>query len=595
MKTHLINFPKLLMLLVVTIAVTSLQSCYKRAYQTPGSTELFDNSKMVTSSIYGVVINEAGDAVAGATVKSGSYTTQTDVNGTFVFTNITTPAHASTLVVSKSGYFNGSRTLSVNSSDKHQVKITLMAKGTPQTFYANNGGTVSFAGGSSISFAANTIVSQATGLPYNGQVYVYGKNIDPTTELGQATMPGDLRGISQYGGERLLESFGMMVAELYDVNGNELKIANTSSATISQVIPASLVGSAKSSIPLWYYDETKGMWIEEGSATLIGNRYEGTVKHFTYWNYDAQLPSIQVEMTIQDQNGFPLAGYWVTLHNANNVGAHGYTSANGWIGGQAQANAVLTLNVYSNMAAGCPNNAPIYTTTITTGAVNMNLGVITVNAALNAVCSFNATLQDCLGAPVSNGGLYVPELNMWFMPNAMGQVSYGMSCTPAIPLTLYAYDFGAQVFGTSTTTLVPGVNNWGILTACGNLAPYLTINLTNNVTLQTGTQTFNMPTDSLYLSVQGINSYINATSATGNLGMVCDGNTVGTFNISSAYANNIGAFTDVLTLTGINNVTYTVFPAFPGSAEGTFSLNFTGAPSGDTYTATGSFLIPRSN
>ena len=42
-------------------------------------------------------------------------------------------------------------------------------------------------------------------------------------------------------------------------------------------------------MPLWYFDEQKGMWVEEGVATKQGNQYVGTVNHFTDWNCD--IPS----------------------------------------------------------------------------------------------------------------------------------------------------------------------------------------------------------------------------------------------------------------------------------------------------------------
>ncbi|MBK8145245.1 MAG: hypothetical protein IPK62_09725 [Bacteroidetes bacterium] len=179
------------------------------------------------------------------------------------------------MVVSKTGYFNGSRTLSVNAGDKHTVKISLMSKGTPEVFFANNGGTVNFANGLSITFPANAIVNNANGNAYNGQVYVYAKKIDPTTQLGMETMPGDLRGVASSGIERLLQTFGMMVAELYDINGNALQIATGSSATLSLSIPPSLHGSAPTNIVLWWYNEQKGMWIEDGGAVREGNAYVG--------------------------------------------------------------------------------------------------------------------------------------------------------------------------------------------------------------------------------------------------------------------------------------------------------------------------------
>lgn len=591
MKTQFKQISKVFAVVLIALTVLGLQSCYKRNYTTQNNTTSFDNSKTVTSSIYGIVKDEAGMPVEGATVKTSGYTATTDDNGLFFFNNITTPSHASTVVVSKTGYFNGSRTLSVKANDKHTVHISLMAKGTPETFYANNGGTVSFAGGISISFPANAIVNKASGTPYNGQVFVYAKNIDPTTDMGRMTMPGDLRGIGTSGDEKILQSFGMMVAELYDMNGNALQIGNTSSATLSQTISASLQGKAKASIPLWYYDEAKGMWIEEGAATLIGNHYEGKVQHFSFWNCDDPYASIFLEMTLQDQNGNPLPGYIVRLTNTANLDwSTGSTNASGWVGGLCYSNAVLTLEVFNfNICAG----NVLYTTTITTGAVNQNLGIITVNIA-GAGCTFNAIVQDCLGAPVTNGAVYIPQLGLMLTPNALGQISQTLGCTPNTPITFLAYDFTNNVCGSSSYTLVPGVNNIGILSACGNVSPFLTITLTNTVSMVSASETILLP-NSLMSSLQGPVTNLHAYNGNGYVGMGVDGITIGTFNVSSGYVSNIGAFADTFALSGVNSATFTSFPAFPGAVEGTYSLTLTGWPSGDIYTATGSFKLPRNN
>lgn len=595
MKTSFKQNFKVLTMAFLALVVLGLQSCYKRDYTTAGDTKTFDNSKTVVSSLYGIVKDEAGMPVAAAVVKTGGYTTLTDDNGLFFFNNITTPSHASTLVVTKSGYFNGSRTLSVNESDKHTVKITLMAKGTPEVFFANNGGTVNFANGLSLTFPANAIVNNANGNVYNGQVYVYAKNIDPTTLMGQETMPGDLRGIASSGIERLLQTFGMMVAELYDINGNRLQIATGSAATLSLTVPASLQGKAPANIVLWSYDEAKGMWIEDGGAVLEGNKYVGKVKHFSFWNCDTPEAAIDLQMTLHDQNGNPLQNYIVKLTNIANLDQRqGTTSAIGWVGGLCYSNAVLTLEVFDNNICGFA--VPLYTTTITTGALNMNLGIITVNLGLVNSCSFTATVQDCLGNPISNASVYIQPLNLMLTPNALGQVSYTLPCVPAAPITLLAYDLTNNVYGSSNYTLVAGVNNIGILSACGNVSPFLTVNLTNTITMATATKTFVMPANTLTCYLQGPTTYINGSDPTGgNIYMSVDGITIGTFNVPNCYVGGIGAFADTLTLTGVNSATFTVFPAFPGDVQGTYTANFIGAPSGDTYTATGTFRIPRNN
>ncbi|MCC7030852.1 MAG: carboxypeptidase regulatory-like domain-containing protein [Chitinophagaceae bacterium] len=595
MKTTFTNISKICMLAFAAVIVFGLQSCYKRDYTTIDNNTTFDNTVTVTSSVYGIVQDEAGMPVKAAVVKTSGYTALTDDNGLFFFNNIITPSRATTVVVTKDGYFNGSRTLTVNANDKHTVKITMLAKGTSEVFFANNGGTVNFADGVSITFPANAIVNKQSGQPYNGQVYVFAKKIDPTTALGQTSMPGDLRGIATTGYEKLLRTFGMMVAELYDINGNALQIANTSSATLSLTVPASLLAMAPQNMVLWSFDETKGMWVEDGGAVLQGNKYVGAVKHFSFWNCDTPEAAIYLEMTVQDQNGNPLQNYAVKLTNTANLDTRqGNTSANGWVGGLCYSNAVLTLEVYDNNICGFA--APLYTSTITTGAANMNLGIITVNLGLVNSCSFDATVHDCLGAPITNASVYIAPLNLILTPNALGQITYSLPCVPAIPITLYAYDLNNNVYGSSNYTLVAGANNIGVINACGNVAPFLTVNLTNTVTMASATQTFTVPANSLSCYLQGPNTYLNASSGAANVYLAGDGNTVGTFNLSAGSVTGVGAFTDtLLTLTGVNTMTFTVFPAFPGDVQGTYNANFTGSPSGDAYTATGTFRIPRNN
>lgn len=595
-KTHFKFMKTFSAIAIVALAIIGLQSCYKKDYTTSNNSTQFDNSKMVTASVHGIVQDEAGMPIKQASVKCNGYSTTTDDNGLFFFSAINTPSHVTSVMVSKDTYFNGNRTMSVQANQTHTMHITLLKKENPEVFNANNGGTVSFAGGMSITFPANGIVNKQTGTPYNGQVYVYAKKIDPTTALGKTSMPGDLRGITTNGTEKLLETFGMMVAELYDINGVPMQIAPTSAATLNYTVPVSLQGKAPATMVLWYFDEVTGIWKEQGSAVLTGNQYVGKVTHFSFWNCDTPQAAIDLEMTLQDQNANPLAGYEVRLTNtANQDSRTGVTNAGGWVGGLCYSNAVLTLEVFSNNICGA--NIPLYTTTITTGAVNMNLGVITINLAQVASCSFNATVLDCLGFPVTNGSVLVQPLNLILNTNALGQVSYTLPCTPVSPITLSAYDLTNNVYSTSNYTLVPGVNNIGNLTACGNIAPFLNLTLTNTISMATANANYTLPLNSLTCYLQNPNTYINASDGISGIGMAIDGSVLGTFNVSSSNLNGMfGVFTDSLyTLTGINNATFTAFPAFPGDVQGSYNLNYIGTPSGNTYTAIGTFRIPRSN
>ena len=336
----------IVLLFALGFSLQFLQSCRKSS--TNGTSIPYDNSKTVITSIMGFVTDESGALIDGATITTGGYTTLSDANGYFHFDNITTPSHATTVLVSKGNtYFKGSRTIAVNANQKHVVKVSLIAKGVPATFVAANGGNVSFANGLALSFPAGGIVNESTGLAYNGQVYVYAHKIDPTTETGMNTMPGDLRGVTANGGEeRLLQSFGMMVAELYSVDGKLLQIKSGFEATMTLAVPTSLQASAPATIPLWYFDDAKGVWVEDGVAYLTGGTYVGKVKHFSFWNCDTPAAAIDLEMTLVDQNGTPLSGYLVKLINtANNDARTGTTNTAGWVGGLAYPNANLQMEV----------------------------------------------------------------------------------------------------------------------------------------------------------------------------------------------------------------------------------------------------------
>lgn len=595
MKTTFKFFSISMSVLTLLVAILSLNSCYRRDYTNTGNNNVFDNSKTVVASFNGIITDEAGAPIVGAVVKTSAFTATTDDNGLFFFTNINTPVRATSFIVSKDGYFNGSRTLYVKQNNNHTVHIVLLKKEAPQVFNSVNGGTVNFPNGLSISFTANSVVNKATNTPYTGQVYVYAKPIDPSTEMGRNAMPGDLRGIGTGGIERMLRSYGMMVAELYDINGNALQLKSTTPATITLTIPQALNNHTPANIPLWYYDEAQGMWMQQGSATLTGNKYVGTVTHFSFWNCDTPEAAIYLEMTLQDQNGNPLPGYTVKLTNTANMDSrYGTTNNSGWVGGLCYSNATLTMQVYNNNVCGA---TPVYTNTITTGNVNQDLGIVVINLGAIQSCSFDITVLDCLGAPLANAAIWIPEFSLTLNSNALGQISYTMNCVPATPITIYAYDLNTNVYASQQYTLVAGTNNLGTINACGNVSPFFNLDITNTVTMAMNSKNWLAPADNIFATISGPNTYVSATDGLGtSIYLSATGNTVGTFNIPQFGLNGNYGFADtIFTPTGINTITFTTFPGFPGDLQGTVSLNFLGYPSGDTYTATGIFRAPRTN
>lgn len=102
--------------------------------------------------------------------------------------------------------------------------------------------------------------------------------------------------------ETQIASFGFINIEIY--NGTEkLQIATGKQATLTAPIPSSVQGKAPATMPLWYYDEQKGEWIEEGSANRTGNNYSGKVSHFTSWNFDIPAQTSYLTGKVVDSAG----------------------------------------------------------------------------------------------------------------------------------------------------------------------------------------------------------------------------------------------------------------------------------------------------
>src|SRR5262249_46667295 len=152
------------------------------------------------------------------------------------------------------------------------------------TVSGSGGGTVTVQGGGNVVFAGNSFVNTAGNSAYTGTVSVSTYFLNPTASNFTDIMPGTLRGISANNEETGLQSFGMMAVELTGAGGEKLQLGANKTATLTFPIPAGLQASAPATIPLWSFNDTTGLWKEEGFATKQGTNYVGSVSHFSFWN-----------------------------------------------------------------------------------------------------------------------------------------------------------------------------------------------------------------------------------------------------------------------------------------------------------------------
>ena len=468
---HMIIFQKMkFSALTLVVAIFTLVACQKDlSGDLPvDAGPLPDLVSKIPASVSGFVTDENNAVVSGATVQFGTSTTTTDRYGYFSFRNVQAVKNAAVVTVIKSGYFKGIKTYIAEANTSAFFRIKLIPKNTAGSFTASTGGTVSLPNGTQVQFPANAIVNAATNVAYTGTVNVSAQWINPTaTDLSQI-MPGDLRGLDEAGYLKILTTYGMMAVELTGTSGEMLQIATGSKATLTFPLPAVLNASAPTNIPLWYFDETLGLWKQEGSAVKTGNSYVGEVSHFSYWNCDVPNNYVQFNCTVLDTAGNPVQHAFVKVSVVGSPyrSGFGYTDSAGYTGGAVPNNAQLLLEVYPDFNCG----TPAYSQNFSTTNVNVSLGNIVVNTTSYAA-NVTGTVTDCSNNPVTNGFVIV-NVNQRYYRYAIsnnGTFDFSMlMCSNASNATIIAEDLaGGQQSNPLSYTINTGNNAVPNLQACG--------------------------------------------------------------------------------------------------------------------------------
>lgn len=241
-----------------------------------------DRGADVTTNLTGTVVDEDGNSLEGVTVKVGNKTMQTNEYGVFLLTDAPMKSKRTVVTFMKDGFFNSIKIASAKENETTYVASKLLKKIKAGEFTNNEGGTVEGSEGSSysIQFDADAVEN------YTGKVTVFANYIDPTAEDFMLRNSGNMEAVNSNSENGALISYGMLHVELQDENGNILQLNKEKGATVSMTVPTKLRTNAPAEMPLWSFNETEGVWVEEGKGTLSNNIYTGKVTHFSLWNYD---------------------------------------------------------------------------------------------------------------------------------------------------------------------------------------------------------------------------------------------------------------------------------------------------------------------
>lgn len=446
----------------------------------------FNFGNTAQRNFHGLVLATDGSPVSGATVTIGTKTAQTNTKGIFAINNADVKENFAYVKVTKAGYVNGARTI-VPTSGNNRINIMMIPATTTLMIASGATSTVSLPNGTKVKFDGS--FKDESGANYTGNVNVAMFHLAPSNQYLNELMPGSFLATNSNGNSRIMETYGMLHVQLTGASGQKLQIASGHTAEMTVAIDATQMSSAPATIPLWAFNETTGIWQEEGVATKTGNAYIGNVTHFSWWNCDVQFPVATLKVNVKNQNGQPLSNVRIGLkRNSQMYETSGITDANGTVSGLVPANETLDLKVYSYCGT------VLYSATVgpfTAGNIHVLPDIIIQSSAATSF-TINGTLKNCAGTNVTDGVaiLHFGAGSTNYFQGGSAIVTNGtfsintISCNANQQFSLEGFDLtNMQTSGGINFTGVSPVTNLGNITVCTSVTEFVNYQIDSQPTV----------------------------------------------------------------------------------------------------------------
>ena len=299
-----------------------------------------------TGTVHGRVASAGtGAGIVGATVSVGSATATTLADGTYTLTG--DAGGRVVMHIEATGFAENFRIARIDAGQTTQLGgAQLLPVGTTQTVTVATGATVAVPNST-----AQVIIPANALVPRNGGAAAPAVNVSVTPinpSIDVNYMPGDFTAAPAGGGAPIqIETFGAQLVDIRDNSGVRYSLAPNATAVIR--IPVGTRSPTQpATIPLFYFDDSTGRWVEEGIATIGGTApnqfYEGTVSHFSYWNADRVQETVFVSGCVQDAAGQRVSNALVQTDGINYSGsASARTAADGSFRVALQRNSLATV------------------------------------------------------------------------------------------------------------------------------------------------------------------------------------------------------------------------------------------------------------
>ena len=445
---------------------------------------------------------QTGAAIAGVDVKIGSLKVTSDANGAYSLAGV--PLGTQVVVqFSKANYAANFATVDVANGKTSSADRRLAKVAAKQDINAATGGTVVLAGSAAqVQLPAAGFVTAATGAPVSGTVSVEMTPIDPG--ISALNMPGNYRA---QGEAAPIESFGALQVALRDAAGAMLNLAPGKSATIRIPVPQG-AKSPPLSIPLYYFKESSGLWVREGTAALAGNLpqqyYEGQVSHFSTWNADMPYDTVMIHGCVVNSAGQPIDAS-VLSEGIDYFGtAYAHTTADGKFSVAARRS--------SQVQVGASSGADGDSVTVATGVTDLTLPACLVIAQKPPVIVVQPTSLTL--APGSMTTLSVIANNAaqykWYHNGTLVETDsryltlYGNASAGGSYYVIVSNAHGSVTSATVTVTVAPAV-----------IAPFITAQPQEVSVLTGATPSFAVQAQGDSLTYQWLRNGVEIASAQG--------------------------------------------------------------------------------
>jgi hypothetical protein len=329
-----------------------------------------------------VIASDGSGGVPNAAIEMGTVQTISAADGSY---SLSVPAIDRAVVrVEANGFAENIRIARVVAGQSTPLTVQLVKVGVTQTVAVASGGTVNVPNSvAQVVIPANGLIPQTGGSP----VANVGFSVTPIAVATTTNnMPGDFTAVSG-GSIGQLQSFGAMLIDVRDGSNVRYGLAPGSTAVIR--IPVSTrSANVPATIPLFYFDDSTGRWVQDVTATLVGTGadryYEGTVSRLSYWNADLVTETIFVNGCVQSESGQPAGNVLVESDGIDYSGSSQvYTGTDGSFrlpiqkNGRATVTALVGTQLTNTVSVGpSASDIPLdscLVTTVSAGGFNIKL------------------------------------------------------------------------------------------------------------------------------------------------------------------------------------------------------------------------------